>query len=75
MSLWIPKPLTAGGGIQTKDALGFELSFEIGLNLGYTAEATTKIMKGEVGADFGVVSSVDRPEFSMTTSSDDGWDD
>jgi len=65
---------SAGGSLESKDAAGFAGSFEVGMNLGYTAEATTKIIEGEVEGDFGVISSVDRPEFSVTTSSDDGWD-
>ena len=68
---------SAGGSLESKDAVGFEGSVtEAGLNLGYTAEASAKILDGEVtgAAHCGVIGSVDRPEFSVTTSSDDGWD-
>ena len=65
---------SAGGSLESKDAAGFEFDTETGMNLGYTAEASVKFAGITGSAHWGIIGSIDRPEFSVTTSSDDGWD-
>ena len=63
----------AGGSYSyTGDAV-FGGGFGISLNLGYTAEAGTELAKAKMDAGSEIEFSVDAPEFTISSSKDDGW--
>ena len=53
--------------------MGSEMCIRDRLNLGYTAEAGSELAKAKIDAGSEIEFSVDAPEFTISSSKDDGW--
>ena len=73
-SLASSRAAKAGGKFKTDIEKGGKGKFEIGLNLGYTAEVATKMLEGEFGGEVKSAIEFKSPEFSVSSSSVDAWD-
>lgn len=64
---------TAGGSYSYTGDAKYGGGFGISLNLGYTAEGATELAAGETEGGSEIELSVDAPEFTISSSKDDGW--
>jgi hypothetical protein len=64
---------TAGGSYSYTGDAKYGGGFGISLNLGYTAEGATELAAGESEGGSEIEFSVDAPEFTVSSSKDDGW--
>ena len=65
---------SAGGSYSYTAESEYGAAWDIGLNLGYTAEASNKITEGDYLAGSTIEFNVGAPEFTISSSKDDGWD-
>ena len=68
------RAMTVKTGTFTDSAFGFAAEGEFGMNLGYTAEASTDLVEYEVKTGLTGEAEVDGPNFSIESESDSGWD-
>ena len=65
---------SAGGSYKYTAESEYGAAWDIGLNLGYTAEASNKITQGHILAGSKIEFNVEAPEFEINSSKNDGWD-
>ena len=64
---------TAGGSYSYTGDAKYGGGFGLSLNLGYTAEGGTELANAEAEAGSEIEFSVDAPEYTISSSKDDGW--
>ena len=73
-SLASSRAAKVGGKFESESKKGGKGKFKLGLNLGYTAEASTEILNGEFEGGVAGKAEFKAPEFSVSSSTDEGWD-